>query len=182
MIQRLGPRTQILSKTPGGFGLGLVPSRLAPQATADMVCGFCSTGWGCGEGSGGRLHRLPGRRQRRRRRAGRQAPGRPDPAQGNGIRYKWRVKDEKVLSERMVWLPDQAQQVQLRFSDLRSALVGLVSGNVVEMRIAERGSLLGSAQKDRIWVREIRRLMPGGHQTPIVATDYTSDLTRVAAA
>lgn len=59
--------------------------------------------------------------------------------------------------------------------------VALVSGNVVEMRLAERGSLLGSSNTDRIWVREVRRLLPDGHQTSIVATDYTSDLTRVAA-
>ncbi|MEO7413531.1 MAG: molybdopterin oxidoreductase family protein [Opitutaceae bacterium] len=29
---------------PGDFGLGRVPARLAPAATTNMVCGFCSTG------------------------------------------------------------------------------------------------------------------------------------------
>jgi assimilatory nitrate reductase catalytic subunit len=31
-------------REPGGFGLGQVPTRLKPDATASMVCGFCSTG------------------------------------------------------------------------------------------------------------------------------------------
>ena len=48
--------------------------------------------------------------------------------------------------------------------------VTLVSGNVVEMLLAERGTLLGSKKDERVWVREIRRLMPGGHQTSILST------------
>jgi assimilatory nitrate reductase catalytic subunit len=36
--------TSELIRTPGGFGLGQVPERLAPDATTRMVCGFCSTG------------------------------------------------------------------------------------------------------------------------------------------
>ena len=31
-------------RTPGGFGLGQVPAKLKPDATTDMVCGYCSTG------------------------------------------------------------------------------------------------------------------------------------------
>jgi assimilatory nitrate reductase catalytic subunit len=41
-----GPLTQQLVRTPGGFGLGQVPERLAPDATTTAVCGFCSTGCG----------------------------------------------------------------------------------------------------------------------------------------
>ena len=41
-----GPLTQDLVQTPGKFGLGKVPSRLAPDDTTSMVCGFCSTGCG----------------------------------------------------------------------------------------------------------------------------------------
>jgi assimilatory nitrate reductase catalytic subunit len=43
---RTGPLTQELVRRPGGFGLGQVPSRLAPDATTTAVCGFCSTGCG----------------------------------------------------------------------------------------------------------------------------------------
>ena len=42
--QRTGPLTAELVREPGGFGLGQVPSRLKPDATASTVCGFCSTG------------------------------------------------------------------------------------------------------------------------------------------
>jgi assimilatory nitrate reductase catalytic subunit len=42
--QRDGELTRELVRAPGGFGLGQVPSRLKPDATTSMVCGFCSTG------------------------------------------------------------------------------------------------------------------------------------------
>jgi len=43
---RSGPMTTELVQHPADYGLGLgrVPARLAPAATTDMVCGFCSTG------------------------------------------------------------------------------------------------------------------------------------------
>ena len=39
-----GPLTRDLVREPGLFGLGQVPAPLAPDATTDLVCGFCSTG------------------------------------------------------------------------------------------------------------------------------------------
>ncbi|MEX2394974.1 MAG: molybdopterin-dependent oxidoreductase, partial [Actinomycetota bacterium] len=44
ITQRDGPLSSELVREPGSFGLGHVPSRLAPDATTAMVCGFCSTG------------------------------------------------------------------------------------------------------------------------------------------
>lgn len=41
-----GPLTEELVREPGKFGLGQIPSRLAPDATTTAVCGFCSTGCG----------------------------------------------------------------------------------------------------------------------------------------
>jgi anaerobic selenocysteine-containing dehydrogenase len=41
---RDGALTADLVREPGGFGLGQVPARLKPEATASMVCGFCSVG------------------------------------------------------------------------------------------------------------------------------------------
>ncbi len=41
---RTGPRTEDLVRVPGGFGLGQVPSRLKPDATTTIVCGYCSVG------------------------------------------------------------------------------------------------------------------------------------------
>lgn len=44
--QRTGPLTEDLVLTPGLFGLGQVPSRLSPDETTTIVCGYCSTGCG----------------------------------------------------------------------------------------------------------------------------------------
>ncbi len=41
-----GVLSQQLALKSGGFGLGQVPERLAPDATTTSVCGFCSTGCG----------------------------------------------------------------------------------------------------------------------------------------
>jgi assimilatory nitrate reductase catalytic subunit len=42
--QHNGSLTADLLLNPGGFGLGLVPTKQTPDATAAMTCGFCSTG------------------------------------------------------------------------------------------------------------------------------------------
>jgi len=39
-----GPLTRDLLRSPGGYGLGQVPTRLKPDSTTSMVCGYCSTG------------------------------------------------------------------------------------------------------------------------------------------
>ena len=44
--QRKGKLTRELLREPGIHGLGQVPSSLAPDATTETVCGFCSTGCG----------------------------------------------------------------------------------------------------------------------------------------
>ena len=36
--------TRDLHRGPGGFGLGQVPTRLRPDATTNMICGYCATG------------------------------------------------------------------------------------------------------------------------------------------
>ncbi|MFT5882972.1 MAG: anaerobic selenocysteine-containing dehydrogenase [Crocinitomicaceae bacterium] len=41
-----GPKTSELMRTPGKFGLGQVPENTEPDATTNVVCGFCSTGCG----------------------------------------------------------------------------------------------------------------------------------------
>jgi len=56
--------------------------------------------------------------------------------------------------------------------------IKLSSGNVVQMKLAERGTLLGK----KLWVREIRKLTKSGHQTSILSTDYHSDLKAVSVA
>jgi len=55
--------------------------------------------------------------------------------------------------------------------------VTVAGGETIEMKLAERGTDLGP-----LWVREIRRLGHGGHQTSILATDYVSELIPIAVA
>jgi hypothetical protein len=55
--------------------------------------------------------------------------------------------------------------------------VELVNGETVQMQLAERGVLLSNG----MWVREVRQLETGGNQIAIIATDYVSDLRRIAA-
>ncbi|MFC7336936.1 molybdopterin oxidoreductase family protein [Haloferula chungangensis] len=42
--QKSGPLTKDLVQEPGQFGLGKVPSRLAPASTVTSICGYCATG------------------------------------------------------------------------------------------------------------------------------------------
>jgi ferredoxin-nitrate reductase len=44
LLARNGPMTSELVQRPADFGLGKLPARLAPAATAKSICGFCSTG------------------------------------------------------------------------------------------------------------------------------------------
>lgn len=63
-------------------------------------------------------------------------------------------------------------------SEFTSQTVCLAAGQVVTMQLAERGILLGK----KIWVREVRKLSTSGRQVAIAATDYTREITTIAAA
>ncbi|MCI0423445.1 MAG: hypothetical protein L0312_30215, partial [Acidobacteria bacterium] len=52
------------------------------------------------------------------------------------------------------------------------------AGERMEMKLAERGTLLG----EKVWVREIRKLTKSGHQTACLCTDYRSELAPLACA
>jgi hypothetical protein len=56
--------------------------------------------------------------------------------------------------------------------------VRLVSGEEVELELAERGTRLSNG----FWVREVRQRDETGHQTAMLATDYLRDLGEVAVA
>lgn len=64
-------------------------------------------------------------------------------------------------------------------TEFNAETVTLVSGEQVEMQLAERGVYL---ERGELWVREIRRRTDSGHQTAIVSTDYKSEHARLAAA
>ena len=63
-------------------------------------------------------------------------------------------------------------------AEFQTRPVTLVSGEVVETKLAERGTCL----RNRLWLREFRKLTERGHQTAILATDYRSDPAPLAAA
>jgi hypothetical protein len=54
--------------------------------------------------------------------------------------------------------------------------VQLVHGEELSMELAERGVRLSNG----LWVRELRRRLPCGHQTAILTTDYRSDMRQIA--
>jgi hypothetical protein len=55
--------------------------------------------------------------------------------------------------------------------------VKLVSGEQVEMRLAERGTRLSNG----LWVRQVRKLSKSGKQTAILSTNYENDPMHLAA-
>lgn len=56
--------------------------------------------------------------------------------------------------------------------------VKLISGEIVAMKLAERGVKLGNG----LWLREIRKLTQDGHQTSFLSTDYVTDFRPLAGA
>lgn len=65
-----------------------------------------------------------------------------------------------------------------REEEFQSYEVRLQGGEVVTMKLAERGTQL----TNQMWVREIRKLSDPGHQTAILSTNFQAGLTTVAAA
>jgi len=61
--------------------------------------------------------------------------------------------------------------------EFKTQPVKLASGQVTNMKLAERGTAL----KNNLWVREVRKLTDSGHQTSVLSTDYKSGKGRVAA-
>ena len=60
--------------------------------------------------------------------------------------------------------------------EFQTSSVRLVSGHVVSMRLAERGTCMSN----KLWLREIRKLTERGHQTSILATDYLTPMDVLA--
>ena len=67
-------------------------------------------------------------------------------------------------------------QGEWRSEEFTPHRVQLVSGEIVTMKLAERGTQLSN----RFWVREIRKLSDGGHQTSILATNFQAPMTTLA--
>ncbi len=59
--------------------------------------------------------------------------------------------------------------------------VRLAEGGEADMLLAERGTFLGSKKGEQLWVREIRKLTPKGHQVSIISTDWLADVEGIVA-
>ncbi|MDA2924641.1 hypothetical protein MYX65_08305 [Acidobacteria bacterium AH-259-L09] len=66
------------------------------------------------------------------------------------------------------WNESEFEEVEVRYPNQE----------VGRMKLAERGLYLPAGQ---IWMREIRKLSPSGHQTALVTTNYTSERGQIAA-
>jgi hypothetical protein len=67
-------------------------------------------------------------------------------------------------------------QGEWRSEEFTTHRVQLVGGEIVTMKLAERGTQLSN----QFWVREIRKLSDGGHQTSILATNFQAPMTTLA--
>jgi len=56
-------------------------------------------------------------------------------------------------------------------SEFAPTEISLPNGEQVSLKLAERGSWIGD-RRQGLWVREIRKLTPSGHQTSLVSTAY----------
>ena len=64
--------------------------------------------------------------------------------------------------------------------EFQQQAVKLVSGETVQMQLAERGTHIG--QRPGMWVREVRKLGTAGHQVSIVSTNFSGEAKLQAAA
>jgi hypothetical protein len=67
-------------------------------------------------------------------------------------------------------------QGEWRSEEFTTHRVQLVGGEIVTMKLAERGTQLSN----QFWVREIRKLSDSGHQTSILATNFQAPMTTLA--
>ena len=65
-------------------------------------------------------------------------------------------------------------------SSFTEQAVCMPRGETVTMKLAERGSLVGTTP-DTIWLREVRKLTESGHQTSLISTAYGIEHTTLAA-
>jgi len=64
--------------------------------------------------------------------------------------------------------------------DFEETSVKMSNGEIITMKLAERGSLIGSAKTSEVWVREIRKLTDKGHQTSLITTEFQSPTAVIA--
>ncbi len=66
-------------------------------------------------------------------------------------------------------------------SEFEDYNVDMPTGEIIKMKLAERGSCIGSNKKEQIWIREVRKKNKSGHQTSIITTGYRLNIILIAA-
>ena len=56
----------------------------------------------------------------------------------------------------------------------------LINGDIAEMQLAERGTLLGSKPSEKLWVREVRKRTESGRQIAIISTEWAASPAEIA--
>jgi len=86
-----------------------------------------------------------------------------------------RLRDKKIACMTYHKFPKEDWSTD----EFSSHCVTLPHGETSSYQLAERGSYFA---KEKLWLREIRKLTPSGHQTSIICSDMCSDLTTIAIA
>jgi len=55
-----------------------------------------------------------------------------------------------------------------------------ITGEIIEMQLAERGTFLGSKPSEQIWVKEVRKLTQSGKQVSIISTEWLASPGEIA--
>jgi len=50
----------------------------------------------------------------------------------------------------------------------------------ITMKLAERGTRIGSRKAERVWVKEVRKLTKSGHQTSVISSAYSLSARKIA--
>jgi hypothetical protein len=92
--------------------------------------------------------------------------------EGYSPEFMLRMKQQHIACQSHHKFPGEGWPVE----EFYPQNITLVSGHVVEMKIAERGTHL----LKRKWVREIRKLCDGGKQTGVLSTNYLASEAIIA--
>ncbi len=65
-------------------------------------------------------------------------------------------------------------------SEFKDYNVDMPAGETIQMKLAERGSCIGSSKNEELWVREVRKKCKSGHQTSIITTGFKLNIMIIA--
>src|SRR6266705_1440637 len=93
------------------------------------------------------------------------------------VAYQFQLQPQRIAALSYHRYPEE---VDWRAEEFQEQAVKLVSGETVQMQLAERGTRVG--KRPGLWVREVRKLGTDGHQVSIVSTNFSGEAAPLAAA